>query len=285
MWISAHLHFAADSIYGAECDEILVEHVAPLLLQLQHRGALDRFFFVRYSLLGPHIRLRMSGDVAAAQAGVEELANTGHIEVRYVSYEPETERYGGPRALSVAEQVFHTSSEATLSLVKSSMTVRPRRLGQTALTMLLQAQVFCDTPVRCAALLGRYHTSHTQIQSPGNSSLASRSARFADAYSRQEAPVRAMVDDFCDRVNANDAFEEPLQSLALKLRDHRNELETLVRSKGVAVRSNPACDWDTCVEQIIPSYIHMTNNRLGVPPAEEALLAYMLSRAMQERIT
>jgi hypothetical protein len=94
-----------------------------------------------------------------------------------------------------------------------------------------------------------------------------------------------MVDDFWELVHDNAAFEEPLQSLALKLRDHRNELEMLAKAKGVAVGSNAACDWDTCVEQIIPSYIHMTNNRLGVPPAEEAFLAYMLSRAMQERIT
>ncbi|MYT25707.1 hypothetical protein GTW69_36490, partial [Streptomyces sp. SID7760] len=86
-------------------------------------GAGD-WFFIRYHEGGPHLRIRFRGagsggdaardaaalaaELALAAAGTTPATGTWpgrHGEVRVVAYEPETERYGGPPALPVAEEL------------------------------------------------------------------------------------------------------------------------------------------------------------------------------------
>ena len=44
-------------------------------------------------------------------------------------------------------------------------------------------------------------------------------------------------------------------------------------------------DWNTCIFSIVPSYIHMMNNRLGITIQEESYLAYLISKGMIVEIT
>jgi hypothetical protein len=52
-WRAYHLH------YHGDLDRLLAELVRPLLAELLGRGRVDRFYFVRYGLGGPHLRLRL----------------------------------------------------------------------------------------------------------------------------------------------------------------------------------------------------------------------------------
>jgi hypothetical protein len=52
-WIGFHL------FYQGSRDRLLVNLVTPLICRLWSCGAIKRFFFMRYSLGGPHIRLRL----------------------------------------------------------------------------------------------------------------------------------------------------------------------------------------------------------------------------------
>lgn len=52
-WQSFHVFYAANA------NPILVEGVAPLVRSLRERGLVDRWFFIRYWLEGPHVRLRV----------------------------------------------------------------------------------------------------------------------------------------------------------------------------------------------------------------------------------
>ncbi len=52
-WLSHHL------VYHGSRDRLLVELVRPLVGALWRDEAIDRFFFVRYALGGPHLRLRL----------------------------------------------------------------------------------------------------------------------------------------------------------------------------------------------------------------------------------
>ena len=102
-------------------DHVLTAHLAPLLRRLP--AGVDRWFFVRYRDTGHHLRLRFHGDRDALYGGVlpelhalagrlDEQGLTGGLSL--ATYEPETERYGGPAALPLAERVFRADSEAVL---------------------------------------------------------------------------------------------------------------------------------------------------------------------------
>ncbi|MEM1182245.1 MAG: thiopeptide-type bacteriocin biosynthesis protein [Acidobacteriota bacterium] len=56
MWHSYHLHFPDK--FGAVADEFLANELSNLVHEEQEAGRLRRFFFLRYSHGGPHLRLR-----------------------------------------------------------------------------------------------------------------------------------------------------------------------------------------------------------------------------------
>ncbi len=72
-WISLHVFYAANA------NPVLVECVGPLVARLRARGLLRAWFFIRYWLEGPHVRLRLlpadpsaAGELAdAAQEAIE----------------------------------------------------------------------------------------------------------------------------------------------------------------------------------------------------------------------
>lgn len=110
--------------YGdpARADRLLTGPVAEVVRQ----GGADRWFFVRYADPAPHVRVRFGGPPAALRDRcrplLEELL-AGELEagrlhgVRIDVYRREVDRYGGPKAIETAEQVFHVDSEAVLALL------------------------------------------------------------------------------------------------------------------------------------------------------------------------
>ncbi|MFD7512524.1 lantibiotic dehydratase [Streptomyces sp. NPDC059853] len=89
---------------------------------------LDRWFWLRYHTpaLGDHLRIRANGkptdlnvhvlpQLTAWSAALNEQRLAGSL--RLEPYEPETERYGGPAAISAAEDVFAADSILTSRLL------------------------------------------------------------------------------------------------------------------------------------------------------------------------
>lgn len=129
-WHSYHLFLHSGT---QDTDAFLTQDAAPLLDGLVAAGDATEWFFIRYGEGGPHLRIRVRGLGAAAAAGLpaalaraaeERPAVAGswpsrHGEVRTVEYVPETHRYGGPRALPTAEQVFVISSRIAVEALRA----------------------------------------------------------------------------------------------------------------------------------------------------------------------
>ncbi|MGE5186501.1 MAG: lantibiotic dehydratase [Acidobacteriota bacterium] len=108
-------------LYGgvAGADRVLRDVIAPMV-----RGG-EAWFFVRYRDPDPHLRVRWC-DREAGELIDElrsRLADAGEPCWRVVldTYEREVERYGGPRGIELAEQVFAADSEAVLSLLAEDL--------------------------------------------------------------------------------------------------------------------------------------------------------------------
>ncbi|MDX3851733.1 lantibiotic dehydratase [Streptomyces sp. AK02-01A] len=123
-WLSVHIPSAPE-----DQSRILTAYVEPWLRTVS--GDVDRWFFVRYREPGthtPHLRLRLHGTPSVLARQVlpslhdwmrglmaQGLARTWSLR----EYRPETDRYGGPAAIGLAERFFHEDSRLALSRLPS----------------------------------------------------------------------------------------------------------------------------------------------------------------------
>ncbi|WP_432837579.1 thiopeptide-type bacteriocin biosynthesis protein [Dactylosporangium sp. CA-092794] len=100
-WIGLHIYYASNA------DPLLLQCVAPLVARLRERGLLRRWFFIRYWVEGPHIRLRLlpaSEAVAAEVRTVAQEAIAAFLKRRPALYDASTANSGDVyRRLYVAE--------------------------------------------------------------------------------------------------------------------------------------------------------------------------------------
>lgn len=112
---------------GPATADLVLSQVAPVLSALADAGITDRWHFIRYQDPDWHVRLRLHGApeallgqaLPALHAAMAALLGTGQVwRVQLDTYEREVERYGGPRAVELAEQVFHADSDAVLAVLR-----------------------------------------------------------------------------------------------------------------------------------------------------------------------
>lgn len=110
----------------AQTDALLAAEIPRLLLSVRSNRLLNRCFFIRYADPEQHLRLRLK-----AQSGCERellLTVQEHIRswitdgfcwrIQFDTYLPEVQRYGGPAAIELAEEVFCADSDAVLGLIR-----------------------------------------------------------------------------------------------------------------------------------------------------------------------
>lgn len=110
----------------AVLDEVLRDVIGPVVKAAQQRGAVDRWYFVRYGDPDWHLRLRLHGESArliadvlpALRTAVAPLLDDGRgWRWQLDTYQQEVERYGGPEGVVLAERIFHADSEAFLAIL------------------------------------------------------------------------------------------------------------------------------------------------------------------------
>lgn len=103
-------------------DELIRTHLPTVLGDLEQH--IDRWFFIRYRDPDPHLRIRFHGDPETLRAHalptlarhLRRLRDTGAIRTAVLdTYEPETDRYGGPEAVTSAEQLFCVDSRSVVA--------------------------------------------------------------------------------------------------------------------------------------------------------------------------
>ncbi|MEU3915478.1 thiopeptide-type bacteriocin biosynthesis protein [Streptomyces sp. NPDC029721] len=283
-WHSHHvfLHSATE-----DTDAFLIREAAPLLDGLVAAGEADRWFFIRYPEDGPHVRVRVRGLTPAAAAGLPgELARaakevpsvpgpwaSAHGEVRAVPYRPETDRYGGPRALPLAEEVFADSSRVVVEVL------RELAAGGGSAARLTHAADLAHTTVHALGLdrltAARWLRRHaagwrwvTEVELlPG----ASVHARVNSVYAAQRSGLQR---------RAQDLRERRAQGTAAPWLGH---WERRVRATDARLRAG--LDPDAAPDAtawIWSSQLHMLFNRLGVTPDEERAVCRLAARTLLE---
>jgi thiopeptide-type bacteriocin biosynthesis protein len=108
---------------GATADSLLREMVPAIVGQAARAGAVRNWFFIRYADPGEHLRLRFEGEssrllgevLPVLEATLGSWIEDGRIaKMQLDTYTREVDRYGGPEAMLIAEQIFRIDSEAVV---------------------------------------------------------------------------------------------------------------------------------------------------------------------------
>jgi thiopeptide-type bacteriocin biosynthesis protein len=112
----------------AAADALLVDVLAPLHRVCQAEGQIERWFFIRYNDPHFHLRLRshghpqnlIGGYQARLLAALQPHLTSGRIwQLQIDCYEQEIDRYGGPQAMALCEEIFAADSEAVTECLAS----------------------------------------------------------------------------------------------------------------------------------------------------------------------
>ena len=114
-------------LYGSSRSlDLFLSELRPALRRWRDQGTIQSWFFLRYADPDLHLRLRLQGEPAvlmsrvlpALSAAMKELANRAILRSLAVdTYKRETDRYGGPRGIELAEHIFAADSESVMDMV------------------------------------------------------------------------------------------------------------------------------------------------------------------------
>lgn len=288
-WLNYHLYYHQDR--GSAIDGF----VRPLVVGLLSADWIDRFFFVRYGLGGPHIRLRLHPRLGAS-ALVAEAAesqardflasrpSTSNLTPQSIRrgnrqllasdphetddsvypdnsllafpFRPEIERYGGPGLWLDSVDFFVLSSATVLELLREHG-AEPRARHVTLAFQVLAGQAlgFARDEEDLIVLL-RYAVDLWGERMP----------RAMEKADRVLSEKKRIFDQLFDKELAGEA--------RARLNEGARRLAWIVRGADRSVH-----------QRIGTSQLHMTANRLGLDNAEEVFLSQILTRLASERIT
>ncbi|MGW6505587.1 lantibiotic dehydratase C-terminal domain-containing protein [Nonomuraea angiospora] len=221
--------------------------------------------------------------------------NTFH----YRAYQPEYNRYGGPVGVAIAERHFEFSSDLVIRLLQTAnVHIRPVLLGLAAQLMMVSVAIFLRDPRRMASFLERYHDYWNSSFGLDYWSSSSRIVEASAASYRMcyDSMRDGLAARFIDTHNAIQRGEpDRLTGFRAVWARHWETLREQVLEPGTAGNltflrafSSKApkviSDQEVLLPHLLASYIHMTNNRLGLTIADEAYLAYILARTLQDNV-
>jgi thiopeptide-type bacteriocin biosynthesis protein len=311
-WASFHI------FRRQEPDALLRGCLVPALDRWRARGWVKQAFFLRYWQGGPHLRLRMQPvaqhatrlrddaralltgylaehpETVAFDAERELLAQKELHRLEYgddgdptlypdntvheLPYLREYERYGGSDGILLAEEQFDASSTLVLRHLCGHGQATQRLV--TAFRLMLVAARAFGMQGRQAASYFRVYRQGWARYLPGKQQSAE--AQFAARFQRQ-APALVKV---AQQTLRDPAGEDPAArawyATLLATRERLAEIDAAKLFLLTGVWQDMAMHLGGVLPYMLFHFLHLTNNRLGILPPEEAYLGFLLEHALAE---
>jgi hypothetical protein len=309
-WLALHI-FYHDHL---KQDALLLEGLLPEIRRLGEQGAYRKWFFLRYWEGGPHLRIRFF----RADDTVEELVRraasafmTKHPPERLLTrdeyyrnhrfdgepvdldslpwhengsvilfpYFPELDRYGGLLAMPVSEDLFFASSELAVKIMRQTPAY-PERVIRAMDIMVLTALSLEVKPVELAEYFrhyARFWRRYLDDPEPAEERIRTSFAKQQGGLvQRLRLLIRLARGEF-----RFELFRDWLHALAKAREAYQDLYRRGALLSPVPVPAGSADAFRAAVSAIAVSQIHMTNNRLGIPPVYEHYLGTMIQLAAE----
>ena len=267
----------------ASVDSFLIGEAPDFIRSQVESGAVDRWFFVRYSDPDWHVRLRLHGDPARLQsetladahrAIAPALADGSVWKVQVDTYEREIERYGGEDGILLCEEVFWRDSEAVLDILRLvpgdagvdarwQLCLRAWDLLLADMGLTLEARHELTKENRAAC--GRQFRSNKTLE-----------RALGDRFRGQRKTIERLFDESAEA-------SHPLGGALAVLRrrsQHLADVTAALRARGDAGRLSAP------VKSIASNLLHMTANRMlrSAHRPQELVLYDYLDRYYESQI-
>lgn len=321
-WLAGYLYFAEP------WEDFLTQVVGPFVESVMEEHLAEQFFFIRYWELGPHIRLRFKGESCMLTGELKSRMETffgdffrkhpsprrepaevrklpkdrqwiDNNSLKFVPYEPEVQRYGGPVGILMAERQFEISSRAVLSVMEESESWDYERALGAAIQLHLAfafgvGMDLAETREFFCRIFGMWlarsygHTSGLtadEIQKRRELTLKA----FAENFGNQKSVLVPFHETFWNALSREAVFEQEwLNQWLLGMREIGKELQDAQKHGRLEFpdwfKPNPEIGIPAARQylwSILESCVHMTNNRLGILNRDEAYLGYLIQQCLE----
>jgi thiopeptide-type bacteriocin biosynthesis protein len=221
----------------------------------------------------------------------EEMPVRPNNSHAYIEYVPEYDRYGGEAGIELSEWHFEKSSDLALRLIDTTnVHVRSVLFGLGVQLMAVMCFTFLRDPQRCADFMHGYSSYWESSYQTGG---PSRHSLYDEAYGEMAASVQQRVAEIYAAVTAG--RPEQLTGFVRDWAEHCAELrervvdlvdrrQLIFQAWELAAERVPATDLDLVFRVLLSSYVHMTDNRLGITIHDEIYLSYVLRKAILDRL-
>ncbi|MGH0780468.1 thiopeptide-type bacteriocin biosynthesis protein [Bacillus cereus] len=284
-WKSYHLY-----LHDINKHEQLLKKIYKNINELKEKGFIESWFFIRYWMGGPHIRLRIKGRIPNnfiehQQAILKKIAlekgepinltpsmyyENVNLESEKISrevklpwyesgtinketYEPEFERYGGKKLINISEKAFEICSELVLKMLNNN---------ESKTNILLYSLVMIDYLAK---------ESHPNYKGAGRKFFYTGALKWKEVFQLKDDLSSSKLIYFLEK-NCE---------LLRKLSEYLKESEYYDYLKNIAMLLNEIrmnTESEEYYWSILFSHFHMLNNRLGISPELEYIMYYYLSQ-------
>ncbi len=290
-WLSAYL------FCKCPLDEVLRELISPVIKDA-FGNYFIQYFFIRYYENGPHIRLRLKGETAILEKVIRPkliqasddyfstVLNGNQCSLQFVPYEPEFERYGGPTGTRIAEKIFQASSRIVLNILSAKGWNLKKAIGAAIQLNIIQLFFFFEDREEMKRFLDFEHRNWLQFSIGGikenESEIGDLITEQAMSYEKQSNAILYVLRNVWARLHDRllfgdentDQWKKDVEEIYAEFKANQNEITST--STLTSIGHFISSDYDLKKWLIVDSYLHMTNNRLGLLYKDESYTYYIL---------
>nr|WP_164976781.1 thiopeptide-type bacteriocin biosynthesis protein [Chryseobacterium sp. CH21] len=267
--------------HKGNADEILKEIVHPAVENIQYSlKKTVKFFFIRYFENGYHIRLRLLLSSKESPLFISllthcisdyEFSHDTKIVLKKDQYIPETERYGNSETIMYAEDQFYASSRFVLHQLTENTSLTASERYSFAMNthlaffkgMKLSQEYtlqLCDEFVESWLPIPASSDSHEQDENKKN--------LFAVFQQQFDLYKDSLYQNAINFWNLPDTSKDPF---TLQFMETNREVSQKYIDSNLPAEA---------VTEALLSFIHMTNNRIGIVNAEESYLLFLVRQTI-----
>ncbi|GAA4205820.1 thiopeptide-type bacteriocin biosynthesis protein [Pedobacter jeongneungensis] len=260
-WLSVYI------FYNGEADQLLKQAIHPFIRQWT-----APWFFIRYWEGGDHIRLRLKAAVSQHGLIVKSLSLKDEMikSVQIAEYEPEIDRYGNIQSMAWAERYFECSSNYVLNWIIKREENQSAAIQAIKLHMALLHTLKWEKKALialCNFFLEGWLPKLYNPTDPKKEQCIFWLKQFEKVFAAKKNQTVQAVNQFWQELNAGIADDNLTEYLSKT-------------AEVIFLYQNAHFDKDRLF-QIISSFMHMNNNRLGISNYEEAYLMYSIIECLQ----
>ena len=272
-WLSIHLFYSGSL-------NLFIEKAIKPFIELNQEFIFS-WFFIRYTENGQHIRLRLlvnkknvvdlikKGNFffgifftnSPSERLIENENNFINNAIQIIDYQPETQRYGGKNGILISEQFFNYASETIFDFINTETDYEATLLIGIVMNLYVAQSDF-------------ENNSTTLFQSIFNHWLDFNLQHLA-------IPEAEMIEQFeTIYTEQGEMLTEITQSILFQ----KNEIkgfENWQKYCDETLEKLRQTELTKPIPDILASYIHLNNNRLGISNFDESLMAYLILRSLE----